>query len=314
MEKKLLKIILLLTISLSANSQNRDLEFFNFDSIKVVKVKIISNCRIDITKHGKDWNKLEIQNSNIRSVFEDPITLDDTLILKELQTGNSSSADTKTPEYLFKVTCPQDCHIMVSGGSCDLHIENTEIMLSANLGIINAYLINIKGKINLISGMSTINILNTDARVNISTGSGNINVKNSLGQFNLASSNGTIKCEEISITSPSSISTNKGSSLIYLKSTPLHNLTVSSTTGKALIDYKRNLKIGEINLICSEKKGIIQTPFSKTSHSIFRSMPMNKSLDENENQPENYIKESFIAGGRSPLITVRTYNGRAVIK
>jgi len=193
-----------------------------------------------------------------------------------------------------------DVKVHAASGDVDLLDMKCNVGISVASGDIS--LENITGDIDVSAASGDIEASNLNGDIELSTASGDIELSSSKGVFDVSCASGELEADGINLEDISSFSTASGDVSVSLSSTPEHNLTVSSASGDAILDYNGNKIQGKFELIARKRSGRIVCPF-KFDHE-----------EEYTKYDQKYMRKIFTKGSGSPIIQIRTASGTAELK
>lgn len=149
------------------------------------------------------------------------------------------------------------------------------------------------------SASGDISAHNLAGDIKMSNASGDVTVENAKGSFDLSSASGDVDALSVEITDESDFSSASGDvGVVLLKSTDF-DLTLSSASGNAVLDYNGNEIKGFFEFSARVDKGDIISPFAFDKEEVI------------EKHGKDYDVKSFTKGKASPKIILKTASGKA---
>jgi hypothetical protein len=315
------KIILLASVvlftTLASTAQN-NLDK-SFTGIKKIKMTIASGDCI-IKKGASAGVNVSLKHSYSEG-FEPTIEQEgDRLILKETFRNRSMSGDAT-----WTLTIPDGIDVSFHAGSSNLDISGLSLNLDATTGSGNLTFADVKGDIRATTGSGEVEFENFDGEISTTTGSGNTRVSKSKGDitvscgsgnvrvldsqaiFSASTGSGNISGRNVSINGSSRFSSGSGDSELILASSPQYNLSVSSGSGNAKLDFNGNEIKGEIVMKASKRNGSISAPFD---------FDQTEEIENGNNSDRDniVIRKTAKKGNGTQKISVSTGSGNAILK
>ncbi len=192
-------------------------------------------------------------------------------------------------------------------GSGNIEIEDVTGDIRVNTGSGNITLDKVNGEVRGSTGSGSIRLGSIKGDANLSTGSGNIRGKGAEGAFRMSTGSGNIDIEDAVITGASRFSTGSGSAELSLAGALDFDVSLSTGSGNAILDFNGQNIAGEFYMRASDKSDI-RAPFS-----------FDEEYDDDRNgssrrgRRRGYIKEAKV-GNKAIEIKISTGSGRAVVK
>lgn len=287
-----------------------------FSGIKNIRMNTASgNCVI--RKSTDSRVTVDLTYSFGEDAYEPVITQEgDRLVIKEKFHGHSSrgSAD-------WMLTVPDNLDIEFSTGSGNIDATDLVLRLKATTGSGNYDLIGVSGEVKLNTGSGNIDLENTKGIVDATSGSGHFRVSKSSGEmtlttgsgnpklmdckgsFRVTTGSGNINGSNISVDGSSSFTTGSGNAEVALASTPQHDLSITSGSGDAVLNFNGNEIKGEIVMKASKKHGEINAPFA-----------FDKTEEISQWKDEVTVQKTVVKGSATPHISISTGSGDATLK
>ena len=178
--------------------------------------------------------------------------------------------------------------------------EGTRIRFSSASGEFQAE--DLMGEFDVSTASGDIEMINCQGELELSSASGDVVVEDCEGDFQCSSASGRVEGIDVKLTTTSSFSSASGSVEVVLGSSPDVDLSVSSASGRATLDYNGNTMNGYFELVVREGKGRIVCTVDFDSEESFR------------RHGQDYIAKAFTRGPGEPEIVVETASGRATLK
>lgn len=288
----------------------------SFNGIKRVKISTASgSCRIK--KSDTPAVTIQLKYTYADDDYTPSITQEgDELIVKEKFHNNSShgSAD-------WTLSVPNDLSVRFTTGSGDIEATGLTLKLDATTGsgdiTFNGLtgdvecttgsgdveLENVGGEIQVTSGSGSFEVTKSKGTLKLTSGSGNHRISESAAEFQITTGSGKINALSISTDGSSSFTTGSGSADVQLASSPKHDLSVTSGSGNATVNFNGNEINGEIVMRASKKHGKIEAPFE-----------FDKTEEISNHGNDVTIEKTAMRGSGKPQISISTGSGSAVLK
>jgi len=265
---------------LAAFSGNDDETAWEFDNIKLIKVKTLSgDCVIEKAGDGevsinvvKDYKP---RGSCRTSVWNDGETLE---ITEEI-TGTGSGRST-----VWTLRVPDDIEV-------EFHSTSGGVSISG-----------VKGRFSGNTASGSYELDNCRGEFAFSTASGDFDIRDCSGMFKVASASGDIDAVGLEIDANSTLGSASGSVNVKIGKTPEYDLDVGSASGRAILDYNGNPLAGYFEFEANARTGDIESPVDFDDEETFY---------KNE---QRYVRKWFVAGNDRPEITIGTGSGRAILR
>ncbi len=164
---------------------------------------------------------------------------------------------------------------------------------------------NFKGEFVGHTGPGAIEISNCSGRFDFKTASGHISVDDSKGVFELTSASGSVNADDVILDDESKFSTKSGDIMVRLSETPDFDLSISTTSGSATLDFNGNKARGYFEMSCLKDRNNIVCPFDFENVRYVRMGGPGTS--------QKVIK-SFTIESDTPFIEISTFPGPAILK
>ncbi len=265
----------------SGSSVDIRVEFtYDPDDYEVKMDKNGSNLVLEEKFHGK----------NLRGTSEWTLTVPDGLDID----FNSGSGNLELTNL--------KADMKYNSGSGDAIIENVEGELDFNSGSGDFEFEGVTGAIKANSGSGDHRLRSVNAEVKANTGSGDVQVVNAKGGFILNTGSGDVEAENMTLTDDGNFNTGSGDVEIVLNASPDHDISLSSGSGDAVLDFNGQRIDGNITMKAKKRGGDIRAPFEFDK------------VEEIIENGETYIKKTKKLGTKNIEIYVGTGTGTAQIK
>ncbi|MCX6827494.1 MAG: DUF4097 family beta strand repeat-containing protein [candidate division Zixibacteria bacterium] len=269
-----------------------------FEGKSLVEIETISgNC---VVKKGiSDWKiEVEIKGScDPEHLFKPQFSeKENRLVIQEVIDGSNTCSATWT------IIVPKKTDISFSSASGELKVAGLKSRIFANTASGSIDISDCSGRIDISSASGDIVASRLNGEIQLETASGDIEVHKAEGKLNAESASGSVFGSEIRITEMSAFTTASGDVNVMLNGSPSSNLTVSSASGKAVLNYKGNPISGYFEFTARVDKGRIKAPFKFDKEEEF------------DRDGTTYITKSFTKGTNLPEIYIETASGTAVLE
>ncbi len=160
----------------------------------------------------------------------------------------------------------------------------------------------LQGEFEASTASGDIEIIDCGGEFHFSTASGNISARNCTGAFDLSTASGEIIASSVTLEDAGSFSTASGTAEVHPAKTPEFDLSVSSASGSAIIDYGGNPVKGTFEFTAKKHGGEIDAPYAFDNEEEFR------------RYGDRYVRKTFTKETDSPLIKITTASGEAILK
>jgi|GEM_PF-3431422 len=314
MRQVIILIIATLLWSQDLFCQHNNENAFDFRGINVICLDIKASCSLSVTDITSTQTKLEINSLDERYIIDVPVQASDTLIINDYMSETTLDNNKSGTLITIYMSFSENPKIMINGSDCKLNLAETKACVFANLAILNATLKNTLGNLYFKTGIADVSGENTSGTIEINCGTGSISLDNCSGEFNINCARGNIDCDNMQIKESSYFTCGKGNSNVRLETTSLADITVHSTTGKSVLNYKGNPITGEIRLICAAKKGKIVSNIDGMNEKRYKAESMHRKLSDKNISTVDYLSKYIITGSQEPCITVKTFSGKAILR
>ncbi len=294
----------------------------SFQGITAVELDFVSG---DAIIHGGKGTQvtLELTFSYDQDCFEPRIEQrGDHLILEEDFHGYSCSGHST-----WHLTVPADLNIDFSSASGDLDLTgvNGEFDLSSASGdltltdskgefeIDNAsgriLITRCSGEFDIDNASGRISLKDISGDIDLDNASGRIVIDNASGRFRIDNASGDVDARGLQVDHRSSFSTASGDIEISLARSLTQDVTLSSASGDALLNYAGHPVRGTFEFQARADRGHIESPFPFDSEAEF-------SGDWGRSRwgAAVYVKKIFTRGAEGPRVLLRTGTGSVVLR
>ena len=225
----------------------------------------------------------------------------------------------------WRLEVPDGLEIDFKTGSGNIEVEGLEIEIQANSGSGNIDVIdvvgstqantgsgniefeNIEGDLDANTGSGSIRMRDVNGDADLNTGSGNIRGNGFSGAISGNTGSGNIQLENATITGRSSMNTGSGSAELILAAALNHDVSLSTGSGNATLDFNGQEIAGEF-IMKAQDKDDIRAPFS-----FDEEYGGDDDDDGWGRRSRGYTKEAKV-GNKDITIKISTGSGRAVVK
>ena len=289
-------VILALMLAVSASAGSRDEITRTFTGIKTVKIETVSgDCHISQAT-GDEVEVRVTDHYRPYGVFE-PVFRDrgKTLYLREELDGSCSGGSD------WNLIVPKGTEVKFSSASGSLEVEDFEGEISLSTASGDAAIRSCFGEFEFSTASGNVYMTNCKGDINASTASGDVELDKCKGYFDCSTASGRVEAHGVALEGEGSFTTASGSVEVVLVTTPEYDLTVSSASGRAMLDYNGNPLKGSFEFTARVHKGDIISPIDFVHER------------EYERYDQVYVEKTF-SRGESPLITLGTASGRVVLR
>ncbi len=306
---------LMLLLAASAMAGRTETETRTYEAKELVEVNTVSGNLV--VKVGEsDEIIVELEHSvrprdNYEPRFRER---DNSIELSERFHGSSNGSS------YWTVTVPKDTRIEFSTASGELTVDGLNSDIEADLASGDIDVFNCNGDFDLRTASGSIDFDSCSGRFDLSTASGNIRTsrcngefdlsvasggirsRDCRGEFDLSTASGSVRASNVIIEGRSSFSSASGSAYVTLAESTEHDLSVSSASGKAILDFGGNPVRGSFEFLARADRGRIRAPFDFDAEYTLR------------RHGNRYVRKTFAVGGDTPEIRVETGSGTATLK
>lgn len=224
-------------------------------------------------------------------------------------------------ESWWTITIPDGVAIEYSTGSGDFSASGTSADMRVRSGSGDLSFDTIKGAVRATTGSGDIEVSGFNGEGTFNTGSGDLEVSKAEGELSLTcgsgdiqirdsktavratTGSGDISASKITISGASKFTTGSGRARVGLAATVTFDLTITSGSGDAELQYNGNEIVGEIVMKASKQHGNISAPF-EFDHV--------EEIDNGGNDAT--IVKTVVKGKGTNRITISTGSGDAVLQ
>jgi len=192
-------------------------------------------------------------------------------------------------------------------GSGNIEIEEVTGEVRANTGSGNITFSQVEGSLDANTGSGSIRLDRTKGDANLNTGSGNIRSNGIEGELSMNTGSGNIDVIDAIITGASSFNTGSGNAEVSLGGSLDYDMSVSTGSGDAILDFNGQEISGEFIMRASDKDDI-RAPFS-----FDEAYEDERGGNYGRRGRNGYVKEAKV-GSKDIQIKISTGSGRAVVK
>ncbi len=193
-------------------------------------------------------------------------------------------------------------------GSGNINIEEVNGEIRANTGSGNITFSQVEGNLDANTGSGSIRLDRTKGDADLNTGSGNIRSRDIEGELDMNTGSGNIDVTNATITGSSSFNTGSGTAEVSLGAVLNYDLSISTGSGNAILDFSGQEISGEFIMRASDKSDI-RAPFR-----------FDKEYEDDRGgsysrrgRRNGYVKEAKV-GNKDIVIKISSGSGRAVVK
>ena len=187
--------------------------------------------------------------------------------------------------------------VRTASGDVDARLVEGEIEVHTASGDVAAELI--QGTFFIRTASGEVYGRDMGGSIDVRTASGDISLERIMGVFDVTAASGDVAIRDIHLQGVSFFSAVSGNVYIGLDESTVHDLTLSTVTGNATLDYNGNPVTGNFTFIADAQWGEIESPFG---------------FDREETFVEGgtaYQRKIFTRVQDSPRVLVRTTTGAA---
>jgi len=243
-------------------------------------------------------------------------------------------------ESTWRVTAPEKTNVDFSTASGNLEVSDLMSTVEASTASGNIRLRNLNGETEISTASGEIDAAKLDGKVHISTASGDvaivglsgdsklntasgrieasdakgqlklntasgrIRLTNARGELDVNTASGDITADGITLEAVSSFNAASGDVEVTLAQTPAHDLSVSTASGDAILNFNNQPIKGLVKMTAKVRRGSISAPFEFDTEDVHY-----RGGDDDE-----YVTKTAKRGNETPVIEVSTASGRAVLR
>jgi hypothetical protein len=270
-------IVLACSVGVSAG-RNREI-VKTFDAKDVVRINTVSG---DCTVWQGQTDKIEVRmvyDVDPEDIYEPEFReRSNSLRLNENIHGSCSGSS----EWV--ITVPEGTRIKFSSASGEFRAED------------------LIGEFDVSTASGDIELINCQGDFELSSASGSVLTEKCSGFFDLSSASGPVEAMDVKIEHASEFSSASGDVEVVLGSGPVQDLTVSTASGRAVLDYNGHSLTGHFEFVCKARKGRMDSPVEFETEETFR------------RHGDDYIARTFTKGADTPEILLETASGRVALR
>jgi DUF4097 and DUF4098 domain-containing protein YvlB len=289
-------VVLALMLAVSASAGSRDEVTRTFTGIKTVKIETVSgDCHI--SQGNGDEVEVRVRNNYRPNDAFEPSFRDrgKTLYLSEDLDGSCSGGSQ------WDLVVPKGTRVRFSSASGGLEAEDFEGEIGLSTASGDAAIRNCSGEFDFSTASGDVYMNRCEGEIDASTASGDIELEDCRGLFDCSSASGSVEANGVELRAEGSFTTASGRVEVVVAKTPEYDLTVSSASGRATLDYNGNPLKGSFEFTARVHKGDIISPIDFEHER------------EYERYDQVYVEKTFKRGD-APLVTLGTASGRVVLK
>jgi len=219
------------------------------------------------------------------------------LYIQEKFRGNNPEGSSN-----WTIEIPDGISVDVGSATGNLSFKNIDCRLRCNTGTGDIEVSNSRGELRLETGTGMIEVVDSRGEFELSSGTGTITIENSSGNFDASCGTGDIDVSKISISDESNFSSGIGDVYVRMPEGDDYELSISSGTGKAVLDFNGGDVVGYFELKADVGLGRIVLPFN---------FDKEEELNEGRNR---YVIKSFTRKKDTPKFFITTGTGKAELK
>ncbi|MBN1164317.1 MAG: DUF4097 family beta strand repeat protein [Candidatus Krumholzibacteriota bacterium] len=287
----------------------------SFDAKKTVRIKtVIGGCTIKRSPDDRIHVEVvhDFDPDEFEAKFQDS---GGKLIIQEKVYDNDSGGDSH-----WIITVPSHTEVRYKSATGSLEVEKLSLELEVETGTGNITLEAIKGDLDLSTGTGDVYLLDCEGRLEVSSGTGNVEIQGlkgdmdansgtgdveiqeSTGSFAASSGTGDVDVHGITVEGECDFNSGTGDVEVKLPRGTDFDLTVSSGTGSATLNFMGNPLRGYFEFSADARRGKIISP-EKFDHE-----------EEYYQGDDLYERKSFTKSGDDPHIYIKTGTGKARLK
>jgi len=179
------------------------------------------------------------------------------LTIKEKSKRNNTDSDAS----YWVLIVPDGLNIETNSGTGSVEISGIEADLDANSGTGDIEVANMSGRFNINSGTGSVEVKNAEGKFDMNSGTGDVIVANSRGKFEANSGTGDVQFKMVDPTGYTKLSSGTGDVEFMVGTQIKADLSLSSGTGDAVLDFQGNKIEGDFEMNCGRRSGEIVAPF-----------------------------------------------------
>ena len=285
-----------LILSVSALAGRTREETKTYQGIETIRLSTISGDCIVQKSTGSDVTVEVVWSYDPRDSFEPRFNeRGKVLKLSEEIYGSNSGSSTWT------LTVPENVEITFNSASGNFEIAGFQGEVSAETASGDIRADDCGGVFKLSSASGDIDLRDCTGDIRVSSASGDIQLIECNGEFEVSCASGDVDADGVKLEETGSFSSASGNVQVILAAAPEFDLSVGSASGDATLNYNGNPLSGRFEFTAQYREGRISAPVDFDGE------------DRYERHGERYISKWFKKGAESPLISVETGSGEAVL-
>ena len=178
--------------------------------------------------------------------------------------------------------------------------DGTRIKFSTASG--NIAVENLSGEFDFNTASGDIELIDCKGEFDLNSASGDVTLENCTGDFRVGTASGDIRSSGTLMEYSSNFSTASGDVEVELAKTPEVDMSISTASGRAELNYDGNPIKGYFELVARADRGRIVAPFDFDAENRFR------------RHGERYVAKTYLAETDDPQITLETASGRVTLR
>lgn len=160
----------------------------------------------------------------------------------------------------------------------------------------------IAGDVSISTASGEVEGSDISGRIRVRTASGDIGLKDVVVEIEASTASGKIAVSELRLAEEGNFNSASGYIEVGLGKTPAFDLTLTSASGKAMLDFNENALAGTFEFSALQRVGHIESPFAFHSEETFI------------HAGQTYDRKIFTRGSAVPRIVLATASGRVELK
>jgi len=287
--------LLLAAAGVQARSDHERSE--TYADIETVKISTVSgDCQVVASTTGK----VEVRVAwriDPEDAFEPKIRQrGGTLRLSERFYGSSRGSSEWT------VAVPENVLIRFETASGDLAVEGLKTSVRAETASGEIHLMDCSGEFDINTASGDIDTENCHGVFIFNTASGRVDMDDCGGEFELNTASGDIDVDNLVMNQPCDFSAASGDVRVTLGKTPDHDLSLSTASGRAILNFNGHPIRGHFEFVAKYRSGDIDSPIAFEDEDKFR------------RHGDRYVRKWFTKETKDPEIYIGTASGRAILR
>lgn len=181
---------------------------------------------------------------------------------------------------LWEIEVPQGTRIKFQSASGEFEAENLE------------------GEFDINTASGDIELINCTGDFELHSASGTVAVEECGGYFDMSSASGFVDASGVRFKHPSEFSSASGRVRVVLSESPSEDLSVSTASGRATLNYAGHPIKGAFEFTSRVRKGRVVSPYDFEEETYY------------ERHGQDYVSQIFVKGTDSPRIELGTATGK----